>query len=104
MNHLSKLLALGAVALALSACGAVDKIMGSGVDNTVLPGQREDAIPGRATFPDRPDPTLEQSPGPAAEQAPEPLNPPPSDNGADCQPDDPGCAPASGDDAFSDPQ
>lgn len=89
-------LALGTVAFAVTGCGALDRLTG-GVDDTVLPGQREEAIPGRSTFPDRPDPTIEQ--------APQPLDPPPpEDVGTACEPGDPSCSPPAGDDVFSDPQ
>ena len=35
----------------LSGCSYVDRLTGE-TDNTVLPGAREDAVPGRAQFPD----------------------------------------------------
>jgi hypothetical protein len=96
MNSFSKPIVLLAVALAVSACGAVDRLTGQ-TDNTVLPGQREEAIPGRAQFPDAPDPLVASS-SRQVEQAP------PDDGITSCQPDDPDCAPATGDDTFSDPQ
>lgn len=97
MTPVRKLLAIGAVAVTISGCSAFDRLTG-GVDDTVLPGQREEAIPGRATFPERADPTVER--------APEPLEPPPpqQDTSTACNPGDPGCEPPSGDDVFRDPQ
>jgi hypothetical protein len=98
MTSLRTFMLLGALALGISGCSTFDKLTGS-VDDTVLPGQREDAIPGRAKFPDTADPTVEQ--------APQPLDPPPAsgdDTSAACPPDDPACAPPAGDDTFSDPQ
>ena len=38
----------------LSGCTYLDTLTGQ-TNNTVLPGQREDAIPGRPTFPEKQD-------------------------------------------------
>jgi hypothetical protein len=84
--------AAAAIATALAGCSMFNSLTGQ-VDNTVLPGQREDAIPGRSTFPEKPD--VAQAPG--AGQSP------PSGQ-SKCSPDDPACQPASGDDVYSDPQ
>lgn len=89
------LLILAVIAAGLGGCSTIDKITGQ-TDNTVLPGQREEAIPGRAQFPE----TSE------AAQAPQPqaAEPAPAEAAPACQPDDPACQPASSDDTFSDPQ
>ena len=47
------LFAVSAMA-ALSGCSTLNSLTGQ-TDNTVLPGQREDAIPGRAQFPEKQD-------------------------------------------------
>lgn len=88
------------LALGLTGCGGLDKLMGSGMDNTVLPGQREEAIPGRSQFPDPSEPKPGEA-APAETVSSEPA--PPAESGSECPPDDPNCAPAS-DDTFSDPQ
>lgn len=100
MSLLNKGFLLGGLLLALSGCGMMDRLSG-GVDNTVLPGQREDAIPGRTQFPDTPDPVATRAPSGSASA---PSEPPSDDIAVGCQPGDPSCAPPSGDDTFSDPQ
>lgn len=95
MTAIRNIILIAAVAAVLGGCSTIDRMTGS-VDNTVLPGQREDAIPGRAKFPES-DPASTASTG-APQQAP---------SGADeplCPADDPSCAPPAGDDTFSDPQ
>ena len=88
------LLAAMAVTL-LSGCSSVNNLLGKS-DNTVLPGQREDAIPGRTKFPEKQDVAVGSSGGtggtaPGSETY--------------CGPDDPACKPpASSGDTFSDPQ
>jgi hypothetical protein len=68
--------------LALAGCGYMDKLTG-GRDDTVLPGPREDAIPGKKQFPE-----------------PDAAPPPPP-----CKAGDPNCLPPpEGDGTFSDPQ
>ena len=103
-RHLS--LTIVAVALLLTGCGTFNSLTGQ-TDNTVLPGQREDAIPGRAQFPDQPDP-LVASPAAEAPQQAGQAEPPSSMAGSsgtvECQPDDPACQPAAQDGVFSDPQ
>ena len=42
---------LAALAVTASGCGSIEKLTGLGRDDTVLPGQREDAIPNQASFP-----------------------------------------------------
>lgn len=91
---------LGVLAVGLAGCGAFDKLTGSGIDNTVLPGQREDAIPGRSQFPDAGDSGVSRA------DVPDAGLPPSSSPGTagGCPIDDPACQPPSGDDTFSDPQ
>lgn len=82
--------------LALSGCGTIDKLTGQ-TDDTVLPGQREDAVPGRAQFP-APSDSAPQPAAPPVETADAPPAP-------DCPADDPACDPmAPSDGTFSDPQ
>lgn len=95
MTVLRKAILVATLAAVLGGCSTINKMTGS-VDNTVLPGQREDAIPGRAKFPES-DPNSTAStatPGPAPSEAADSA----------CSADDPGCAPPAGDDTFSDPQ
>ena len=97
MNFAGKLLLAAAAAALLSGCSTLNSLTGQ-TDNTVLPGQREDAIPGRAKFPERQDvavssPSSKGSSGAVA------------GNETYCAPDDPGCKPpGSSGDTFSDPQ
>lgn len=52
MKRIARLV-LAACALGLLAgCTYLDTLTGQ-TDNTVLPGQREDAIPGRSSFPEK---------------------------------------------------
>lgn len=99
-----RLMVLAALAFGLAGCGAFDRLTGAGVDNTVLPGQREDAIPGRSQFPDTSDPAVTRAGAPGMEAPPAMEAPPPAAGTADCPIDDPACLPPSGDDTFSDPQ
>ena len=97
MMRLRKVLLTAAAVLSLCGCSAIDKMTGQ-TDNTVLPGQREEAIPGRAQFPENGGTDQQAS-------APQPAEPPPAEAQVPtCQPDDPTCQPASADDTFSDPQ
>ena len=57
----------------LSGCGSMSNLLGTGVDNTVLPGSREDVIPGKAQFPEAGDPSTLQPTGSAG--APPPAAP-----------------------------
>ncbi len=93
MTRLRKTILVAAVMTGLGGCSTIDKITGQ-TDNTVLPGQREEAIPGRNQFPENSE----------AAQAPQPIEPAPVEVAPACQPDDPDCQPAPGDDTFSDPQ
>jgi len=102
MKRTTKIALLLSLAVGIGGCGA-------GVDDTVLPGTREDAIPGQSVFPapgdeklSRPASTTDnQQAEPAPEEiAAEPLCPDPNDKA------DPNCAPetSSGDGTFSDGQ
>lgn len=98
---LAQRLALAAVAaVMLSGCSMLNSLTGQ-TDNTVLPGKREDAIPGRPQFPDKADTNVETATsggGNAGGVA---------DGGADayCAPDDKTCKPpATTGDTFKDPQ
>lgn len=79
----------------LSGCSYLNSLTGQ-TDNTVLPGQREEAIPGRPSFPEKPDTQVgSTSKAPAAQPLP----------GAGCAANDPGCKPpATTGDTFKDPQ
>ncbi len=107
MTKAPRILVAVAALTVLAGCSTINNLTGQ-TDNTVLPGQREDAIPGRSQFPERNDvETASTSPGTPAEQDVQ-QRPIDQDAGstaqAKCQPGDPGCEPASGDDVFSDPQ
>lgn len=100
MMRIRKALVLGAVVAGLAGCSTVNSLTGQ-TDNTVLPGQREEAIPGRAAFPDKADPLVK----PSAGQPQQTDTASTSEPAVSCQPDDPSCQPAkAGDDVFSDPQ
>lgn len=95
MTLKGKLLFAAAAMLLLSGCSSVNNILGQ-TDNTVLPGQREEAIPGRPSFPEKRDVAVGSSGGTAGAAAPTETF---------CAPDDPGCKPpASSGDTFKDPQ
>lgn len=85
-----------ALASAVGGCSYLNKVTGQ-TDNTVLPGTREDAIPGKSQFPDDADaPPVQQpdaTPPATAETGQKPA----------CGADDPACA-QSQDGTFSDPQ
>lgn len=100
-----KLAMLLAVAVVIAGCGA-------GVDDTVLPGPREDAIPGQAVFPApgedklqkaQSDPGVSGADGVPEDIAVAPVCPDPNDkNDPSCAADD---TPVSGTDGtFSDGQ
>lgn len=44
-----------ALSLSVAGCSSMEKLTGMGRDDTVLPGSREDAIPGKTQFPDASD-------------------------------------------------
>jgi hypothetical protein len=96
MRGLPQLASLALLAILISGCTYIDRLTGS-TDNTVLPGTREDAIPGKSQFPDASDaaPAIEQ---PATQQTVEDTTAKPA-----CPEDQPDCA-QSADGTFSDPQ
>lgn len=68
MTRSAKLLLAACALSLLTGCSYVNSLTGQ-TDNTVLPGKREDAIPGRSSFPDKPDTTVgSTSPAPDAPQ------------------------------------
>lgn len=94
MRFTGKLLVVGCAALLLSGCGTLNSLTGQ-TDNTVLPGQREDAIPGRASFPEK-DVAASSKPSTGGSAA---------NDETYCAPDDPACKPpGTTGDTFSDPQ
>jgi hypothetical protein len=75
----------------LSGCSYLDTMTGQ-TNNKVLPGQREDAIPGRPSFPDKADPKIA---GSASQPA----------GASGCTANDPACKPpTTTNDTFKDPQ
>lgn len=107
----SQVLAAAILALLLSGCTTINGLLGE-VDNTVLPGSREEAIPGRPTFPEKQDVAVGTAPsaqqGAAGKPAAQPVAP--SDEAgapveSHCAPDDPGCKPPeTTGETFQDPQ
>jgi len=93
-------LAIALIAAALASCSAIDRLTGQN-DNTVLPGTREDAIPGQASFPTEPAGGQTAAGDPAAPQAETAAAPeePPA-----CPADDPNCKPPADAGTFSDGQ
>ncbi len=92
-------LVLVVASLSATGCSYIDRLTGS-TDNTVLPGTREDAIPGKSQFPEPGDTATIEQPGGTAQTAtgdtataPEPA----------CKAGDPDCAQPE-DGTFSDPQ
>jgi len=103
-------LSLAAVALALflPGCSTINTLIGE-VDNTVLPGSREEAIPGRPTFPEKQDVVVGTAPasnaGSAASAEPAPATEPVTAVESKCAPDDPACKPPeTTGETFQDPQ
>ena len=95
MKFKGKLLAAACASFLLTGCGALNSLTGQ-TDNTVLPGQREDAIPGRSSFPEKRDVAVGSSSAASKTAAPDETY---------CAPDDPACKPpGTTGDTFSDPQ
>jgi hypothetical protein len=92
--------ALIAGTLCLPGCSYIDRLTGS-TDDTVLPGTREDAIPGKTQFPDKSDTATVEQPGGNAVQPQ--TNTTPATPKPVCKTGDPKCKTAS-DGTFSDPQ
>ena len=99
MRMSARLLLAAGVMTLLSGCTYLDTFTGQ-TNNKVLPGQREDAIPGRANFPEKPDPNVGSVSKAADSGSATPGNTQPG-----CTTDDPGCKPpATTNDTFKDPQ
>jgi len=97
MKRVSRLLLAAAALSLLAGCSTFNSLTGQ-TDNTVLPGKREDAIPGRAQFPEKQDVAV----GSGAKQA---GSQPANANETYCAPDDAACAPpVTSGDTFKDPQ
>lgn len=94
-------LAIILLATALASCSAIDRLTGQN-DNTVLPGTREEAIPGQASFPTEPAGGQTVTADPAQPQA-ETLAAP-EDQPSACPADDPNCTPPTDAGTFSDGQ
>ncbi|MBC8036904.1 MAG: hypothetical protein H7X89_06785 [Rhizobiales bacterium] len=102
MQRLIVATALALATFSVGGCSYIDRLTGT-TDNSVLPGAREDAIPGKTQFPDASDTATVEQPGSTTTQtttgtgetatAPEPA----------CKTGDPGCT-QSVDGTFSDPQ
>ena len=92
--RLSARLLLGACVMTLlSGCSYLDTFTGQ-TNNTVLPGQREEAIPGRPSFPEKQDMQVGSTSKAADTAAP-----------SGCAANEPGCAPpTTTSDTFQDPQ
>ena len=88
------------LATALAACSAFDRLTGRN-DDTVLPGTREEAIPGQASYPTEPAGGTTTAAGPAAPQAGTAAAP---EQTPVCPADDPNCTPPADDGTFSDGQ
>lgn len=92
------LLAVSVITL-LSGCTYLNTFTGE-TNNKVLPGTREDAIPGRGSFPEKPDPNIGTVSKTASTTAPAQVNTQPG-----CTSNDPACKPpATTNDTFKDPQ
>lgn len=95
MTLAGKLLFAASAIVLLSGCSSVNNLLGK-TDNTVLPGQREDAIPGRPKFPEKQDTAVGSAANPGTGTG---------TAGTYCAPNDPACKPpASTGDTFKDPQ
>lgn len=98
MRLASRLLLAAGVMTLLSGCTYLDTFTGQ-TNNKVLPGTREDAIPGRPSFPEKPDPNVGvEKPAGTASSATGNTQP-------GCTNNDPGCKPpTTTNDTFKDPQ
>ena len=89
MKQSAKFLVAACAMTLLSGCTYLDQMTGQ-TNNTVLPGKREDAIPGRPSFPEKQDVQVGST-------TPAPSN--------GCAANDPACKPpATTNDTFKDPQ
>ncbi len=106
-----RLLVVVALTCFLSGCSSINSLLGE-VDNTVLPGAREEAIPGRPTFPEKQDVAVGTAPTApqGAESNPAVKSAAPEGEAAApaetyCAPDDPTCKPPeTTSETFQDPQ
>ena len=94
---LKKIIVLGLLAAVAAGCSTIDKMTGQ-TDDTVLPGQREDAVPGKPQFPQKSDPAAAPAPS-----QPDTAVPEPAETAEKCAASDPNCT-APQDGTFSDPQ
>lgn len=93
MRRIARLVLAACALSLLTGCSYVNSLTGQ-TDNTVLPGKREDAIPGRTSFPQKQDVQTGSTTSPSS------AAPPPG-----CAAGDPDCQPPSSTgDTFSDPQ
>ena len=86
--------------LSIAGCSYIDRLTG-GTDNTVLPGAREDAIPGKSQFPDASDTAAIEQPGSKTAQTG--TGGTATTAAPACKTGDPNCKQPS-DGTFSDPQ
>jgi len=93
MRRTARLLLAACALSLLSGCSYVNSLTGQ-TDNTVLPGAREDAIPGRSSFPQKQDVQT----GSTSKAAPGGAQPGCAAGDPDCKP------PSTTGDTFSDPQ
>jgi hypothetical protein len=85
---------------ALASCSTIDRFTGR-IDDTVLPGNREEAIPGQASFPSGSAGGATKAADPAAPQAEAAATP---EKAASCPVEEPNCTPSGVDGTFSDGQ
>lgn len=96
MNLARRLALAAAAAVVLSGCSTLNSLTGQ-TDNTVLPGKREDAVPGRSQFPGKADGTVGTASSDSAAAG--------GTADAYCAPDDKTCKPpTTTGDTFKDPQ
>ena len=99
MKITTRVLLATAALVMLSGCSTMNNLLGE-TDNTVLQGQREEAIPGRPSFPEKRDVAV-AGPGTSGTAASSGA----ATDETYCAPEDPDCKPpATSGDTFSDPQ
>jgi len=99
MRKLIVATALILASFSAAGCSYIDRLTGS-TDNTVLPGTREDAIPGKSQFPDASEQATVEQPGSTTQTAAGDTATTPNPT---CKAGDPDCAQPE-DGTFSDPQ
>lgn len=103
MKITSRVLLAATALVMLSGCSTMNNLLGE-TNNTVLPGQREDAIPGRPSFPEKRDVAV-GGPGSSGTAASASTSSGAVTDESYCAPEDPECRPpATTGDTFSDPQ